>query len=106
MIEIDGPPLAWFEDAHGIRYTYTVYAIISDTPAECLQSFANWYADYTDYDGILVWRMRPALVSDQDFETGITRWKMHCRVTKLPTNAAIPALPEKHELGMVAHYTP
>ena len=59
MIEIDGPPKAFFEDSAGNRYTYVVYAFAAKTPKECMDAYANWCEQHKN--GYIVWRRRPVL---------------------------------------------
>jgi hypothetical protein len=99
MIEIDGPPRAWFEDAYGWKYPYVVYAIgrVGESPVEVMQAYANWRREYEDPDSILVWRARPQLVYEDDKLTAEyldgriifnsepkPYWKMYCRCVKVP----------------------
>lgn len=64
MIEIDGPPMASFNDRDGNRYWYDVYGIECTTPKECLDAYFNWYREQEG--AYIVWRMRPKLELQQE----------------------------------------
>lgn len=92
MIEIDGPPKAWFEEPDGTKHIYLAYGIGAKTEWECMQAYAQWRMAYEDPTQMLVWRMRPALTHDTGVSTdengnivqGESYYKIVCRCVKIP----------------------
>lgn len=86
MIEVDGPPRAYFEGADGTRYVYKTYAISGKDPVAVMQAFATWKDEYTlqgPLEEILVWRRRPEFTTHQ-LDDGREIWKATCRCVKIP----------------------
>ncbi len=79
MIEIDGPPRAYFQ-GNGERLEYTTYGYYSLDPKSCLDAYANWYNALKD--DMIVWRRKPVLeeVPASSFEADQPPfWKMTWR---------------------------
>lgn len=88
LFEMDGPPLAWFEDVYGIRHPYTTFALIADNPSGLAQAYAKWREDWeilgrTD---VILWRSRPTYMQDPDkFDVNTEgAWRLSMRVLVLP----------------------
>lgn len=107
MIEIDGPPRAFFSDRHGQKFFYAMFGLKSDTPAELFQMYANQRAEWEASGHILVWRKRPALEHEEvEVKGGIEiRWSLSFRMCLLPHDVAVGILP-RHVEGAPLQYTP
>lgn len=103
MIEIDGPARAFFSDRHGQKFFYVLYSLMSDTPAELIQMYANHRAEWEASGHIVVWRKRPLLEHEE--VKGDTRWRLTYRMCLLPRDAAVGVLPLRTD-GDPLQYTP
>jgi hypothetical protein len=111
IMEIDGPPTAWFEDSDGDRQQYVVRALASPNAGDLIQAYAAWKANIDavfSRTRILVWRQRPQLTFDKDDIIDVDgqltanpnpqpHWRIYFRYALLPlkpTDREIPIKPE------------
>ena len=112
IIELDGPPVSYFESAEGARYTYVSHVAYSETAAELVQALASHLTQLHAQEGhfLVVWRRRPAF----ELENAITstdvagfpplgtprpaRWRLSYRYVLVPLNPHAPT-PPRHKEG-------
>lgn len=97
MIEINGPPTAWFESYDGTKHIYIVYALAGKDAGDLLQAFATWRMDIEDPGSMLVWRVRPEFTEYVDELTGNILWKLYFRCVVIPILGDGFTVPMKYE---------
>lgn len=91
MLEIDGPPMAWFEYDSGEKILYTTYGLSAKNAGELIDAVALHLNTLRNV--VIVWRRRPEFSFDEEEKL----WKVTYRLATItpPTMGVIP--PEKPE---------
>ena len=100
MIEVDGPPSAWFEDANGDKHIYVSAGLRSRHGGTLVQALAQWRLEQeAKHPGqLLVWRERPSY----DFDPNMDEWFLYFRYVFVPFEPRC-SVPEKREGEQAAY---
>lgn len=81
IIEIDGPPMAYFWDK-GERNVYKTIAVMGKSPTDIVEAMEDSVQAIRDalIEGIIYWRRRPGFV-DLDLREADGFYRVACRVT-------------------------